>query len=142
MKNLYIFFLIFIINLSSLNASSQKFIDEMKYEVDYYKALKKAKEQSKILMMVVSQVTCPWCRKLERQTLKRDNIKNLVDKKFIALSVDKDIANYPKKFEAKVVPSIFFINAKDETLISKVLGYKNKKEFQFILENLVKEKTK
>ena len=133
-------FLVFLFGLFlNLNATSLKFIEQMNYEVDYKLALQKAKESNKAIMMVVSQVTCPWCRKLERQTLKKQEIDTLVKKSFIALSVDKDKLNYPKKFEVKVVPTIFFIDAKDETVILKVLGYKNKKDFKQILEKVVKE---
>lgn len=137
MKNI---FLVFILGLFlNLNATSQKFIKEMNYEIDYNIALQKANKENKNIMMVISQTTCPWCRKLERQTLKKENINALVKENFIALSVDKDLANFPKKYEAKVVPTIFFVNAKDETIIKKVLGYKNKKDFQEILEKMIEK---
>ena len=130
--------LIFIFSIvSNLNATSEKFIKEMNYEVDYKVAFEKAKKANKSIMMVASQVTCPWCRKLERQTLKKKEIDTLIKENFIPLSVDKDILNYPSKFKVKVVPTIFFINPKDETVILKVLGYKNKKDFKEILEKVV-----
>ncbi len=135
MKNIY---LVFILGLFlNLNATSEKFIKEMSYEDDYQIALEKAKKENKSIMMVVSQVTCPWCRKLERQTLKKKKIDALVKENFIPLSVDKDKLNYPKKFKVKVVPTIFFINSKDETIIKKILGYKNKKDFREILEKVL-----
>ena len=135
MKNI---FLVLLVGLFlNLNATSNKFIEEMAYEVDYKIALQKAKKLNKPLLMIASQVTCPWCRKLERQTLKKKTIDTFIKENFIPLSVDKDLLNYPKKFEVKVVPTMFFINPKDETVIKKVLGYKNKKEFKEILEKVV-----
>lgn len=130
--------LIFIFSIvSNLNATSEKFIKEMAYESDYKVALEKAKATNKAIMMVVSQTTCPWCRKLERQTLKKKNIDKLIKENFIPLSLDKDLMKYPKQFETKVVPTIFFINSKDEMIIKKILGYKNKKDFKNILEKVV-----
>ena len=135
MKNI---FLVFVLGLFlNLNATSEKFIKQMNYEDNYKIALEKAKKANKPIMMVVSQVTCPWCRKLERQTLKKQKINTLIKENFVALSVDKDKLNYPKKFEVKVVPTIFFINSKDETIIKKILGYKNKKDFIEILEKVL-----
>ena len=135
MKNI---FLVFVLGLFlNLNATSEKFIKQMNYEDNYKIALEKAKKANKPIMMVVSQVTCPWCRKLERQTLKKQKINTLIKENFIALSVDKDKLNYPNKFEVKVVPTIFFINSKDETIIKKILGYKNKKDFIEILEKVL-----
>jgi thioredoxin-related protein len=88
-------------------------------------------------MMIASTKSCPWCRKLERQTLTRDNINNIIQKNFVPLAVDQDLKNYPKKYEVKVVPTVYFINPKDESVIKKVLGYKNKKEFSKILDEVV-----
>ena len=131
-------FLVFLLGLFlNLNATSQKFIKEMNYEDNYKVALEKAKKLNKPIMMVASEVSCPWCRKLERQTLKKKKIDTLIKENFIPLSVDKDLLNYPSKFNVKVVPTIFFINPKDETVILKVLGYKNKKDFKEILEKVV-----
>ncbi len=130
----YIFVFLFL--LVSLNASSNKFIEKMAYETNYLVALEKAKKENKQLMMVGSTKSCPWCRKMERQTLSKNNIANFIKENFIALSVDQELKNYPAKYEIKVVPSIFFINPKDETVILKVLGYKSKKEFKKILDKV------
>lgn len=131
----YLFLFIFL--LVNLEASSVKFIEQMKYETSYEKALLKAKEENKILMMIATTKSCPWCRKLERQTLKKDEVDNLIKTKFIPLSVDQDLKNFPSVYEVKVVPTIYFINPKDETVIEKVLGYKNKNEFMDILQRIV-----
>ncbi len=122
----------------NLYGSSSKFIEEMKYETNYDIALQKAKENNKIIMMIASANSCPWCRKLERQTLKKDEINDIIQKNFIPLAVDQDLKNYPDKYEVKVVPTIYFINPKDESLVKKVLGYKNRKDFKLILEEIVK----
>lgn len=132
----YILFLLFLVSVSF--ASSAEFIKEMKYETLYETALQKAKNENKILMMVATSQSCPWCRKLERQTLKKDEINSVIQSKFIPLSVDQDLKNFPSNFEVKVVPTIYFINPKDESVISKVLGYKNKKEFAEIISEVKK----
>lgn len=133
----YIFIFLFLI--ISLNASSQKFIEKMGYEVDYNIALTKAKKEKKILMMIVSTKDCPWCRKLERQTLKKSNINKIIKESFIPLALEKDKGDYPKKFEVKVVPTIFFINPENEATLNKTLGYKNKKDFLEILNKVLKK---
>jgi len=131
------YILLLILLLSGLYASSSKFIEQMNYETVYEKALEKAKKQNKSIMMIASTKSCPWCRKLERQTLKRENINNIIQKNFIPLAVDQDLGNYPKKFEVKVVPTVYFINPEDESVVKKVLGYKNRKEFSKILDEVV-----
>lgn len=132
MRYIFIMFML----LMSLNASSSKFIDKMGYEINYEQALLKAKKENKILMMVASTKSCPWCRKLERQTLQKKSVNNKIKENFIALAVDKDESFYPKVFEVKVVPTIYFINPKDESVVLKTLGYKNRKDFKEILEQV------
>ncbi|RXJ67347.1 hypothetical protein CRV08_10490 [Halarcobacter ebronensis] len=124
--------------LTNANAISPDFIKKMSYETEYEKALNKAKKENKNVMMVVSQQSCPWCRKMEKQTLQKEPIDKLIKKSFIPLLVDKDSNSFPKKFEAKLFPTTIFIDTRKETEITKVLGYKDKNEFKAILEELIK----
>ncbi len=126
----YIFLILFII--SGLFSSS-KFTEEMKYETNYEIALNKAKNENKNLMMLVTSESCPWCRKLERQTLRKEDINDIIQKSYIPLNVDQDLKNYPKNFEVKYVPTVYFIDSKSGKIIQKSVGYKNKKEFSNIL---------
>lgn len=118
-----------------LFASTDQFAKKMNYFTNYNEALKESKKQNLPIMLVVGTNTCPWCKKLENQTLKKPIIDKYVKKNFIPLKLHKDKDIYPKKrFETKVVPTIFFIGTKNEKLIYKVRGYKNKKEFLSDLE--------
>lgn len=130
------YLILLILFISTSFASSAKFIEEMKYETVYTQALQKAKSQDKILMMVATTQSCPWCRKFERQTLSKDEINSEIKSNFIALSVDQELKNFPSQFEVKVVPTIYFINPKDESVLAKILGYKNKIDFKEILDEV------
>ena len=121
------------------NAASSEFIKKHNYEISYDKALEKAKKQNKPIMLILSTKTCPWCRKLERQTLKKDFIHTIVKKEFIPLSLDRDEGMFPDKFTSKVVPTVFFINPKNETAIASSYGYKNKRDFKEILLKVKKQ---
>ncbi len=134
MKNFLLFILVFI--CTNVYAVSTDLVNNMNYETTYKEALKKAKKENKNIMMFVVQKACPWCRKMEKQTLKKSNINSLIKRDFIPLIVDEASNNYPPKFKAKVFPTTYFISAKEENLISKVLGYKNKKEFYYILKEV------
>ena len=131
-------FLLIVIVLiyTNLYAVSSDFIKNMNYEITYEEALVKGKKENKNIMIFIVQKSCPWCRKMEKQTLKKTNIDSLIKKEFIPLIVDEASNNYPKKFEAKLFPTTYFINTKDETIIAKILGYKNKKDFFNILKDV------
>ena len=108
----------------------------MKYETNYETAFNKAKSENKNLMMLVTSQSCPWCRKFERQTLKKEDINDMIQKSYIPLNVDQDLKNYPKNFEVRYVPTVYFIDSKNGKVIVKSVGYKTKKEFLNILGNV------
>jgi len=118
----------------SLSGASLKFAKKMNYETDYDIALEKAEQSNKPLMMIISTKTCPWCRKLENQTLKKDIVNDIVSKKFIPLTLNRSKTHYPQQFVAKVVPTVFFIDPKKEKSYHISYGYKNKKEFSKVLQ--------
>lgn len=137
MKNLFIskLLLLLLITLGA-NAASPEFVEKYNYETSYDEALKKAKASDKPIMLVLSTKSCPWCRKLERQTLKKDFIHKIVSQNFTPIALDRDEDSYPKEFTARVVPTIYFINPKNQSTIARVRGYKNKKEYKEILRKI------
>lgn len=123
-------------------ASTAQLFESLGYSSTYEKALIKAKKSNKLLMLVVGEVTCPWCRKLENQVLKKENINKEVQKNFVAVGLEKNIDKYPAKFTPQVVPTVVFVNPKDESVIFNSYGYVAKKEFLKLLNEVVIESKK
>ena len=67
-------------------------------------------------MLVVVTSYCPWCRKFERKTLASKKIAPIVKSMYIPVIVDrnKDAESFPKKFQTPCIPTVFFIDPKDE----------------------------
>ena len=91
-------------------------------------------------MMVLGADYCPWCRKFEHKTLSSDLIKAHLDKNVVTLVVDKkyDVDSFPSQFKTEFTPRVFFINPKDETIISQTTGYVKKMEFMKKLDEVEK----
>lgn len=123
----------------SLHATPAELFKSLGYSENYEQALKKAKANNKPLMLVISEKTCPWCRKLENQVLRRDNINSLVQKEFVGLGLEKNDDVYPKQFTPKVVPTVVFVDSKDESVIYESYGYKPKSEFLEVLVEVDKK---
>lgn len=138
LKNFFLF-IVMIITTINLYGASDSFAKKMGYETSYNKALEKAKVQNKPIMMVISSKTCPWCRKFERQTLKKKMVADTVSKGFIPLALTRDVDKYPKQFNAKVVPTVFFIDPGNEKVFDRSLGYKNKKVYKKVLTKTLKK---
>lgn len=114
-------------------------IDEFAAEVNYLRnyevAIKTAKKQNKIVMLVVVGDYCPWCKKFERKTLKDSAVMAKVDESFVGIVIDKykDKGKYPQEFSAPLIPAVFFINPKDQKSLFETVAYMKPDEF---IENM------
>lgn len=118
----------------------QKLIEKIHYESSYKQALQKAQNLNKPLLMLIGQERCPWCRKFEIKTLTNKNIDNKVQENFIPLTVlrYKEKDSFPQKFQTKGVPTVLFIDPKEEKVFYKSFGYKSKREYKTELDKALK----
>ncbi|MEA3289342.1 MAG: thioredoxin family protein [Campylobacterota bacterium] len=121
----------------NLYGASERLEQKMNYEISYQKALEKAQKLNKPIMMVVGQEGCPYCNKFESKTLTRKSIHAEVEKSFIPLTIlkFKDEGSYPEKFRPNGVPTVLFIEPKEQKVFYKSFGYKSKREYKKELEN-------
>ena len=114
-------------------------IDEFAVEVNYLRnyetAIKTAKAQNKLVMLVVVADYCPWCKKFERKTLKDSSVMAKVNENFVSIVIDKykDKGEYPEEFRAPLIPAVFFINPKDQKSLFETVAYMKPDEF---MENM------
>jgi len=130
----------------TLFASTQA-AQELGYHTDYQQALAVAKKEQKPVMLVVVTTYCPWCRKFERKTLASKKIAPIVMSMYIPVIVDRnnDAEHFPKAFQTPRVPTVFFIDPKDENGYWESIGYRTISEFADTLKEadaLFKERQK
>lgn len=138
-------FVLITIFLASLwSAELDKFASLLDYKRDYKTALKTAKKEHKILMLVVVADYCPWCKKFERKTLKHESVDKIVKENFVAVIIDKfrDEGHYPKKFKSPLIPAIFFIDPESEEDIYKSLSYIKRRDFLYNIDEALKASKK
>ncbi|QSZ40604.1 DUF255 domain-containing protein [Sulfurimonas aquatica] len=114
--------------------SYQEFAKQYGYETDYKVALQKAKQAKKDVLMVQVSNYCPWCRKLEKKILSRENINEVIHKKYIPLIVNREEKNLPKQFNTPIIPVTYIIDYEDDTAFLSLPGYKDKDEFFSFVE--------
>ncbi len=136
-NNIFFIFVLFLGFFSGLNGVSLDFATTMKYQTNYDEAIKKAKKEKKPIMLVLSSSTCPWCRKMENQTLKNETINKQVQENFIPLALDKDTDIYPKEFLPQYVPTILFINPNTGEYFDQSIGFKSVAKFQESLDEAI-----
>lgn len=130
---------ILIILLTLFNFIYAAQIDEFAAEVNYLRnyemAIKTAKKQNKIVMLVVVGDYCPWCKKFERKTLTDSAVMAKANESFVGIIIDKykDKGKYPQEFSAPLIPAVFFINPKDGQSVQETVAYMKPDEF---IENM------
>lgn len=107
----------------------EKFAQENNYETDYKVAIQKAKKEHKDVMLVLVTEHCPWCKKLERETLSDNDVKKEVNKQYIPLILNRQKRMFPDRFYSSFVPAMHFINYKNEEYFVTELGFRNKNDF-------------
>jgi len=105
------------------------FAQKMGYETSYEEAVHKAKSEKKNLMFLLVTHYCPWCIKFEKKTLSSARIDKMIHEKYVPLILNRQKGKFPKKFDSKRIPTVFFIDPKNETLLYQSVGYKNRKDF-------------
>lgn len=129
-----------------LSAQIDEFAHEVNYSRDYAKALEVAKEQNRLLMLVVVGDYCPWCKKFERKTLNSKEISARVSNEFVPIIIDRasDKGKYPDEFYSKRIPTVFFIDPKTQKSVFESMGYmkpsKFSSELDFAKANFIKAK--
>ena len=121
----------------NLYAGSEKLINKVNYETFYEKALEKAKSVNKPIMMVIGQSECPWCNKFYVKTLTKKSIDKEVQANFIPLTLLRDKDVFPQRFRPEGVPTVLFIEPKEQTAYYKSFGYKSKREYKIELQKAI-----
>jgi len=121
-----------------LNASTAEFYESLGYTTTYKETLHKAIKVNKPMMLVIYEKTCPYCRKLEDETLKSKDINKFVQDNFVAVGLEKNDDLYPYYLKPDVAPTVKFINPKDGSIIFISYGYLPKEEFIIILTEVNK----
>lgn len=99
----------------------------------YEDSLVLAENENKKVFLFFLGDHCSWCSKQKEVILQEEVVKKLNDYIvcYVDLSERKDLAS---KYNVKVIPTYFIIN-KNEKILNKNIGYKNKNDFIKWLDN-------
>ena len=100
--------------LTIISCTAILFADGLQFEHDFDKALQKAKEQNKEVMMMYSATWCPECNYMKEVVFKDENVSTYIQKHFIVLTLDIQKDTLPKGFDYIGIPTFFFIDKNAE----------------------------
>jgi len=110
---------------------------------DFDAALKKAKKEHKIVMIKAMSKECHFCRKMDREVLIEQEVRDAIKKDFISVSIDVSKHSLPLGLKADLTPSFIFID-EYKNILMNVPGAWSKSDFLALLkeanESLKKDK--
>lgn len=105
------------------------------YESDYQTALAKAKQEDKMVLMVIVQDPCRYCDRLIKETLVTPCVQRRM-KHFVPLIVDKH-SDYPQQFKPPMIPMSYVVDPYEQKVTFEIVGAVPFKEYIDDLETEV-----
>jgi thiol-disulfide isomerase/thioredoxin len=93
-------------------------------QADVLKLLEKAKEDKKLVYLLVTKTGCPWCYAMEKKVISSYIVQKYL-KSYVFLQVNASIdKTLPKKLKVNFFPTSYIINPSDNNfIIKKFIGY-------------------
>ncbi|WP_297440988.1 thioredoxin fold domain-containing protein [Sulfurimonas sp.] len=136
MKKIVIFLCLFAGSFLFAN-EAHDLATELHYLESYKQGVQTAKKEHKLMMLVVVEDGCHWCKKFKRTTLSDEGIKQELQG-VVKVLVDR-YANMPQKYESRFFPMVYFIDPKTQNILVKSYGYKTKALFRQEIQKATKK---
>ena len=97
----------------------EKVISEkgVQYE-GFEKALQKAKQEDKIIMLKVMTKDCYFCKKMEREVMIEKEVVAFLEQDFIPVSIDISTTELPLGLKTELTPSFIFVDKNAKVLLN------------------------
>ena len=134
MINNLVKFICLVLITTFLNAADLNHADS------YTDAIQKGIKENKLVVLFTHTPFCPYCVKMEEDTLSNPEVINLLNQRFIFISVDLGIdietEDVPRRFIPRGTPTTFIIDPKTPENFYNIRGYVNAERFLGILRRL------
>ena len=101
---------------------------------NYKEALKIAKDENKIIMLYGYLPYCGYCVKMDRRVMVEPKVKERLDRDFVLVKINLAMEKLPLGLKRLMSPSFYFIDSDGKTVLDKVEGYGDAKEFLELLD--------
>ncbi len=110
------------------------------FSSNYEDALREAKSEHKILMIMLKKENCKFCKKMEDEVLIDKNVSKILDRDFILLKLDVNRDELPLGLKKDMTPTFAFVK-ESGVMFSLIPGAWKRDDFISLLE-YVKRKSK
>ncbi len=127
--------------LAGIFFSTPLFAEEIDWVKDINSAFVYAQKEQKVVMVLVEDKNCRWCKKMKHRTLADESVQKKL-KSYILVKVMREDTDAVEDLPIiEGVPSIFFMTPQKEA-IESVIGYFNIEDFLSYISDVEKKKAK
>jgi glyoxylase-like metal-dependent hydrolase (beta-lactamase superfamily II) len=91
--------------------SVRKYREPSIHYYGFHQAIKKAKADKKILLIKVRSDNCPFCNELDTVLKKNNEVKRLINKNFVMVTINHSRDELPLNINIGLTPSLVFVRA-------------------------------
>ncbi len=121
---------------------SMIYANHIRWQGNYDKALKKAREQNKVLMVLLIKSNCQKCKNLVKNVFFNKPYIDKLNQNAVSVIVNIDNRHsFPiEMYWSDEYPTLFFVNSQNEVFIHKPLKNISQKDIQDILIEIMHNK--
>jgi len=105
------------------------YANSINHATSFNDAIKIAKKEDKQVMLFVYSTYCPWCKKMENETLNDREVINHINDRFVFIALNKDKEYIPQDFRPYGVPTTYVIDPQNVEKRYTMKGFKQKSSF-------------
>jgi len=107
----------------------------------FEEAILKAKGEHKLLLVELEMESCPYCEKMDKFVLSKDDVNKLIEEHYVFIKLDINKEVIPEHLTSRMTPTFYFLSSDGESIIEEIKGAPSKSDFVNYL-NKVKQQGK
>lgn len=123
---------LFLIFSLCLNLLSESFDD----------ALLEAKKTNKLLLVELEMEFCPYCERMEKFVLSKEEVKSIIQEHYIFVKLDIHKDTIPENLTSRMTPTFYFLTSDGEKILKEVKGAPSKSDFINYLNHIYLQERK
>jgi len=124
------------LELTSFAESNSSIEDENITLSPYLKALKKARDEGKIVMIAIRGMYCKYCDKMETETLNDKSVQKALSNNFITVEYNQDLESLPLALQKGITPNFIFVDT-HEDILNQYPGLRSPTAFKEVLQQIL-----
>lgn len=96
---------------------------------NFEEAVMEAKKEHKLLLVELEMESCPYCERMDKFVLSKDDVKKLINEHYVFIKLDINKEVIPEHLTSRMTPTFYFLSSDGENIIEEIKGAPSKSDF-------------